>query len=37
MLGCARLRYMVSTRRGNKKYMDMKNLDAAVEDALVVG
>ena len=33
MLVCARLRHVAGTQWGNKKCMNMKHLDAAVEDA----
>ena len=35
MLVCARLRYVAGTQWGNKKYMNMKHLEAALEDASV--
>ena len=37
MLVCARLRHVASTQWGNKKYMNMKHLEAAVEDASIAG
>ena len=37
MLVCARLRHMADTQWGNKKYMNMKHLEAAVEDASIAG
>ena len=37
MLVCARLRHVAGTQWGNKKYMNMKHLEAAVEDASVAG
>ena len=37
MLVCARLRHLAGTRWGNKKYMNMKHLQAAMEDASVAG
>ena len=37
MLVCARLRHMVGTQRGNKKYMNMKHLEAVLEDASIAG
>jgi hypothetical protein len=33
MLVCARLRYVAGTQWGNKKYMNMKHLLAALEKA----
>lgn len=36
MLVCARLRHVAATQWGNKKYMNMKHLDVALEDTLVV-
>ena len=33
---CALLRYVAGTRWGNKKYMNMKHLEAAVEDDSIV-
>lgn len=33
MLVCARLRHVAGTQWGNKKYMNMKHLEAVVEDA----
>ena len=35
MLVCARLRHVAGTQWGNKKYMNMKHLDAAVQDASI--
>ena len=35
MLVCARLRHIASTQWGNKKYMNMKHLEATVEDASI--
>ena len=35
MLVCARLRHMAGTQRGNKKYMNMKHLEAALEAASI--
>ena len=35
MLVCARLRHVAGTQWGNKKYMNMKHLEAAVEDAAI--
>ena len=32
MLVCARLRHVAGTQWGNKKYMNMKHLEAALED-----
>ena len=37
MLVCARLRHGAGTQWGNKKYMNMKHLEAALEDASVAG
>ena len=37
MLVCARLRHVAGTQRGNKKYMNMKHLEAAVEDTSIAG
>ena len=37
MLVCARLRHVVGTQWGNKKYMNTKHLEAAVEDASIAG
>lgn len=37
MLACARLRHEAGTQWGNKKYMNMKLLEVALEDASVVG
>ena len=37
MLVCARLRHVASTQWGNKKYMNMKHLEAALEDASIAG
>ena len=37
MLVCARLRHVAGTQWGNKKYMNMKHLDAAAVDALIAG
>lgn len=33
MLVCARLRHVAGTQWGRKKYMNMKHLEAALEDA----
>ena len=35
MLVCARLRHMAGTQCGNKKYMNMKHLEAAVDDVSI--
>ena len=35
MLVCARLRHVAGTQWGNKKYMNMKHLEAAFEDASI--
>jgi len=37
MLVCARLRHVAGTQWGNKKYMNMKHPEAAVEDASIAG
>ncbi len=37
MLVCARLRHVAGTQWDNKKYMNMKHLDAALDDASIVG
>ncbi len=37
MLVCARLRHVAGNQRGNKKYMNMKHLKAAMDDALIAG
>lgn len=37
MLVCARLRPVADTQWGNKKYMNMKHLEAALEDTSIVG
>jgi transposase-like protein len=37
MLVCARLRHVASTQWGNKKYMNMKHLEASFEDASFAG
>jgi putative transposase len=37
MLVCARLRHVAGTRWGNKKYMNMKHLEAALDDASIAG
>ena len=37
MLVCARLRHVTGTQWGNKKYMNMKPLEAALDDAAVAG
>ena len=37
MLVCARLRHVAGTQWGNKKYMNMKHLEATVEDASIAG
>ena len=34
MLVCARLRHVAGTQWGSKKYMNMKHLEAAMDDAL---
>ena len=35
MLVCARLRHVAGTQWGNKKYMNMKHLEAACQDASI--
>ena len=37
MLACARLRHAAGTQWGNKKYMNMKHLEAALYDASIAG
>ena len=37
MLVCARLRHVASTQCGCKKYMIMKHLEAALDDASIAG
>ena len=37
MLVCARLRHVAGTQWGNKKYMNMKHLEAALVDASIAG
>ena len=37
MLVCARLRHVVGTQWGNKTYMNMKHLEAALENASIAG
>ena len=37
MLVCARLRHVAGTQWGNKKYMNMKHLEAVVDDASIAG
>lgn len=37
ILVCARLRYVVGTQWGNKKHMNMKHLEDAIEDASIAG
>ena len=37
MLVCARLRHVAGTQWGNKKYMNMKHLEAAMEDVSIAG
>ena len=36
-LSCARLRHVVGTQWGNKKYMNMKHLEAAPYDISIAG
>ena len=37
MLVCAQLRHVVGTQWGNKNYMNMKNLEAVMDDASIAG
>ena len=37
MLVCARLRHVAGTQWGNKKYMNMKHLEAVLEDDSIAG
>ena len=37
MLVCARLRHVAATQWGNKKYMNMKHLEAVSEDTSIAG
>ena len=37
MLVCTRLRHVAVTQWGNKKYMNMKHLEAALDDASIAG
>ena len=37
MLVCARLRHVAGTQWGNKKYMNMMHLEAAIEDVSIAG
>lgn len=37
MLVCARLRHVAGTQWGNKKYVNMKHLEAVCQDASIVG
>ena len=37
MLVCAWLRHVVDTQCGNKKYMNMKHLEAALDDVSIAG
>ena len=37
MLVCARLRHVAGTQWGNKKYMNMKHLETALDDACIAG
>ena len=37
MLVCARLRHVAGTQLGCKKYMNMKHLEAALDDASIAG
>ena len=37
MLVCARLRHVAGTQWGCKKYMNMKHLEAVMDDASVAG
>ena len=37
MLVCARLRHVAGTQWGSKKYMNMKHLEVALDDASIAG
>ena len=37
MLVCARLRHVAGTQWGNNKYMNMKHLEAVMDDASIAG
>ena len=37
MLVCVRLRHAAGTQWGNKKYMNMKHLEAVMDDASIAG
>ena len=37
MLVCARLRHVAGTQWSSKKYMNMKHLEAAMDDASIAG
>ncbi len=37
MLVCARLRHVAGTQWGSKKYMNMKHLEAVMDDASIAG
>ena len=37
MLVCARLRHVAGTQLGCKKYMNMKHLEAVMDDAAIAG
>lgn len=37
MLACARLRHVVGTQWGSKKYLSMKRLELAIENVSVAG
>ena len=37
MLVCARLRHVAGTQWGNKKYMNMKHLEAVLDDPSIAG
>lgn len=37
MLVCTRLRHVAGTQWGNKKYMNMKHLETALDDAFIAG
>ena len=37
MLVCARLRHVAGTQWGNKKYMNMKHLEMALDDVFIAG
>ena len=37
MLVCARLRHVAGTQWGNKKYMNMKHWEMALDDVFIAG